>query len=218
VGPSDIRNYPPPSPSLKPSTDVLFPDPLPGGTSSRSNSPFDPASGSPVNPAKAKAAEAPSLPLLPSVPGGATTGIPGFNKVEEGLASGRKPELDGFASLKQLGYRTVIYLSSANADTTAVRDLVQKRGLEFAAIEATPERLAAARESFLAAVSDNALKPIFVFDEDGTRAGAMWYLYFRSKSMNDDAARVRAKSLGMSSQGDEGRGFELAIQQYLATH
>jgi protein tyrosine phosphatase (PTP) superfamily phosphohydrolase (DUF442 family) len=145
------------------------------------------------------------------------TGLPGFTKVEDGLASGLKPDLDGFSSLKQAGYRTVIYLYPTGTDVSAVRDLAAKRGLAFISIETTPERLTAAREEFNAAVKDKVVRPAYVFDDDRVRAGALWYLYFLSKSMNGDAARVRAKPLGLSDRTTEGRAFELAIQSYLAT-
>jgi protein tyrosine phosphatase (PTP) superfamily phosphohydrolase (DUF442 family) len=219
VIPVDPRNYPPPAlgptppnPSLKPAPEVLFPEPLPGGASSRSSSPGDPGFG--VLQGPAKPTTTPEPPVVPAT----MTGLPGFTKVENGLASGRKPDLDGFASLKQAGYRTVIYLHPTGTDVTAVRDLAGKRGLAFIPIETTPERLTAAREAFNAAVTDKAVRPAYVFDDDEVRAGALWYLYFRSKSMNDDAARVRAKPLGLTDRGDEGRAFELAIQRYLASH
>jgi protein tyrosine phosphatase (PTP) superfamily phosphohydrolase (DUF442 family) len=134
----------------------------------------------------------------------------------EDLASGRKPTLDGFTSLKQAGYRTVIYLYPSGADVTAVRELAGKRGLAFVGIETTPEKLKSALEAFNSAIDDKAVRPAYVFDDDGVRAGALWYLHFRSRSINDDAARVMAKPLGLSDRGDEGQAFELAIQQYLS--
>lgn len=217
VGPGDTRNYPPPvldssppSPSFKPPQELLLPEPLPGGTS-RSSSPNNLGFGVLQNPTKAAAT--PQPPVVPAT----MVGIPGFTKVEDGLASGRKPDLDGFASLKQAGYRTVIYLYPTGTDVSAVRDLAGKRGLAFIAIEATPERLVDATKAFNNAVGDKANRPAYVFDDDGMRAGALWYLYFRSLSMNDDASRVRAKSLGLTSQNEEGRAFELAIQRYLST-
>jgi hypothetical protein len=215
--PSVTPNYPPPAigpttpnPSLKPAPEVLFPEPLPGGTS-RSSYPGDPGFGVLQKPTKP--ATTPEPPVVPAT----MTGLPGFMKVEDGLASGLKPDLDGFSSLKQAGYRTVIYLYPTSTDVSAVRDLAEKRGLTFISIETTPERLAAARAEFNAAVKDKAVRPAYVFDDDRVRAGAMWYLYFLSKSMNEDAARVRAKPLGLSDRTPEGRAFELAIQSYLAT-
>ena len=222
VGPGS--NYPPPTinpapanPSLKPAPEVLFPDPLPvpqvpGGPSSRSSYPNDPGYGMLQSPTKPKAFTA-EPPLAPTN----LTGLPSFAKVKEGLASGRKPDLDGFASLKQVGFKTVIYLYPAGAEVSAIRDLSGKYGLGFVSIETTPERLGAALEAFNSAVSDKSVRPAYVFDDDGVRTGVMWYLYFRSvESRNDDEARVLAKPLGLTGEGEEGRAFELAIQKYLA--
>src|SRR5262249_51617483 len=88
-------------------------------------------------------------------PGGSPTpkataaGLPGFKVVKEGVASGRRPELDGFDTLKQNGYRTAVYLHGPGADTSAIRDLAEKKGLTFVAIETTPEKLADERQALL---------------------------------------------------------------------
>jgi len=139
-------------------------------------------------------------------------------KVETGLATGRKPALDGFESLKRSGYRTVIYLHATGADVSAAKDVAEARGLKFIAIETTPEKLPESLNAFNAAVGDKASRPIYVFDDDSVRTGAMWYLHFRTAdAMNDDAARVRARPLGFENQSDEAKVFGLAIQRYLET-
>jgi protein tyrosine phosphatase (PTP) superfamily phosphohydrolase (DUF442 family) len=212
-------NYPPPvlgpstpGPSLKPPPEVLFPDPLPGGPSSRGISPTD--RGQPVLQSPTRPSTTPEPPIVPSV----MTGVPGFTKLPDGLASGRKPDLDGLASLKQTGYRTIIYLHPTGTDVSAIRELAGKRELKFIPIEATPEKLTTAVEEFNAALADKALRPAYVFDDDGVRAGAIWYLHFKTaKSMNDDAARVRAKPLGLTDRGEEAQAFELAIQRFLSS-
>jgi hypothetical protein len=136
--------------------------------------------------------------------------------VKEGLATGRKPSLDGFDVLKQAGFRTVLYLHAAGADLSPVREIAAKRGLAFVAIETTPERLGGAIEQFNATVADDARQPIYVFDEDGVRAGIVWYLHFRTAdSLNDDSARVRARAFGLTDQGEEARALSVAAQRYL---
>jgi hypothetical protein len=110
----------------------------------------------------------------------------------------------------------VLYLHDAGADWSAAKEMADKRGLAFVAIETTPEKLASAIEQFNATVADAARQPIYVFDDDGVRAGAIWYLHFRTaESLGDDAARVRARPLGWSEEGD--RAFALATQRYLET-
>jgi protein tyrosine phosphatase (PTP) superfamily phosphohydrolase (DUF442 family) len=136
--------------------------------------------------------------------------------VKEGLATGRKPTLDGFDALKQAGFHTVIYLHPSGTDWSAAKEVAAKRGLAFIAIETTPEKLSTAIDQFNATVADTGRHPIYVFDDDGVRAGAMWYLHFRTAdSLNDDAARVRARPLGLTDQGEEAKAFALATQHYL---
>ena len=61
-------------------------------------------------------------------------------------------------------------------------------------------------------------RPAYVFADDAPRAGAVWYLHFRTAdALGDDVARLRAKPLGLTEQGDEGRAFALAIQRVLET-
>ena len=137
----------------------------------------------------------------------------GYVRVKAGLATGRNPTLDGFDALRQAGFHTVIYLHPSGADWTAAKEVAAKRGLAFVAIETTPEKLATAIDQFNATVADTARQPIYVFDDDGIRAGAIWYLHFRTAdALNDDVARVRARPLGLSDEGDEAKAFALATR------
>jgi protein tyrosine phosphatase (PTP) superfamily phosphohydrolase (DUF442 family) len=213
VVPTDPRTFqPPPAGGGRPAPEVLLPEDPPVGGSSRSSSPGDPAHGVLGDPAR------PQTPPPPQPTPARTTGLPGFVKVKDGVASGRKPTLEGFDALKQAGYRTAVYLHPAGADLSAARDVAEKRGLRFVAIETTPEKLAEALAEFNAALTDRATRPVYVYDEDGVRAGAVWYLHFRTaEAMNDDAARVRARPLGLTDQTDDGKAFALATQRILET-
>jgi protein tyrosine phosphatase (PTP) superfamily phosphohydrolase (DUF442 family) len=196
-------------PSTKPGAEVLFPEPVPG-TSSRSSYPGEPGSGLFGSPASSQQTTEP--------PATSKRGLPGFVQVEEGLASGRKPTLDGYDSLKQAGYRTVIYLYAAGADVSAPREVAEKRGFSFTGIETSPEKLASAVDAFNLALSDRSSRPAYVFDDDGVRAGVLWYLHFRTaEGSSDEVARVRAKPLGYGSQGTDSQAFALAIQRFLET-
>lgn len=188
---------------------VLFPDPLPpGSSSSRSVQPGVPGFlGAPAKPATA---EPPKAPVA--------RGLPGYTKVKDGLFAGGKPTLDGFDALKAAGFRTVIYLYGSGADVGAVRDMASTRNLNLVAIETTPETLADASKEFDRVAADRLTRPAYVFGDDGLRAGAVWYLHFRIAEAADvDAARLRAKALGLSEAGEEGKAFALAIQRVLET-
>lgn len=201
-GPS---NFPPPAsldplrPAPKGGPELLFPDPLPGGPSSRPTQPGAPGVlGAPVKP---QTAEPPKT---------------AYTKVKDGLFAGRKPTLDGFDALKTAGFRSVVYLHAAGTDVSAIKDVAATRNLAFRAIETTPETLADAITEFNRVTADRLNRPAYVFGEDDLRAGAVWYLHLRTvDSLGDDVAQLRAKPLGLSDRGDEGRAFTLAIQRVL---
>jgi protein tyrosine phosphatase (PTP) superfamily phosphohydrolase (DUF442 family) len=163
-------------------------------------------------------AEPPIANKVPvSAPTAAVAGLPGFTKIKDGVATGRKPALDGFDALKRTGYRTVVYLHPAGADTSAPREVAEKRGLGFVAVETTPEKLPAAYEAVSAAIAEKAGRPVYVFDDDGMRAGAVWYLHFRLVDLESvEVAKIRARAIGLPEDGDEPRAFWAAIKQYLA--
>src|SRR5262245_58691141 len=114
VQPGPSGYIPPPAlmepPAPKSGPEVLFPDPLPGGPSSRTSPGF-------LGPPTKATAEPPKA----GAPNG--TGLPGYMKVKDGLYAGRKPTLDGFDSLRSAGFRTVIYLHASGADVSAVKDM-----------------------------------------------------------------------------------------------
>jgi hypothetical protein len=120
------------------------------------------------------------------------------------------------SSLKNARFRTVIYLHGPGADVAAVKDLAATRDLNLVAIETTPETLADASARFNQKLGDSLTRPAYVFADDNLRAGAVWYLHFRTVDVADpDVARLRAKALGLHEQGDEGKAFEVAIQKVL---
>ena len=194
-----------PSGSNRPAPEVLLPDPLPGGPSSRSGSPG--VLGNPVNPT-----------AEPPIGRPATAGLPGFTRVKDGLAAGGKPALDGFDSLKHAGYRTVVYLHAPGADVAKAKDVVESRGMKLVAVETTPEKLAEAFEQFNRTVGDTVGRPAYVYSDEAVRAGAVWYLYFRTvEQQSPEVAKIRAGGLGLSEEGDDAKAFWVAIQQYLAS-
>jgi protein tyrosine phosphatase (PTP) superfamily phosphohydrolase (DUF442 family) len=133
-----------------------------------------------------------------------------------GVASGRKPALEGFDTLKRTGFKTLVYLHPAGADVSAVRDVAEKKGLAFTPIETTPEKFPEAAAAFDRMLADRVNSPVYVSDDDGVRAGAVWYTHFRTTDqLSPEVARIRARGLGMRDDTDEARAFWVAIQQHL---
>lgn len=205
----NFRPPPPPTNSGRPQPEVLLPDPLPNSGQRSQAPPPNGVLGPPVAP-RGQTTEPPlSKPE-------SSAGLPAFVRVKDGVASGRKPTLDGLDALKRAGYRTVVYLHPAGADVSATRDVVQNKGLAFVGIEVTPEKLAEAADPFNKVVGDRLSRPVYVTDDTGVRAGALWYLHFRTvEAQNDDAARIKARGLGFTDQGPEATEFQLAVQRYL---
>jgi hypothetical protein len=138
-------------------------------------------------------------------------------RVKYGVASGRRPTLDGFDALQRAGFRTLVYLHAPQADLPPVRSIAAQRRLELITLEVTPENLPQVIEQFNALVADATRHPMYVCDDDGLRAGLLWYLHFRTvEVLNDDAARIRARSLGLVESGDLATPFLIAVQRYLS--
>jgi protein tyrosine phosphatase (PTP) superfamily phosphohydrolase (DUF442 family) len=145
--------------------------------------------------------------------------LKGYTKVKPGISNGRVPTAAGFDKLKKAGFKTVVYLHSPNADVESVRRDAEGKGLAFVSLPVSPEKLAEAVRSFNDHVAQKTNQPVYVCDEDGTRTGSLWYVYFRTiEYTNDDAARLLAGPLGLvEPPSAEQTTFWVAIRNYLAT-
>jgi len=124
--------------------------------------------------------------------------IPGYAVLSEKIAGGHQPFPDGITWLKEAGFSTVIHLRS-NADEVAVsRQLVERQGLAYKSLEVSTNSM----DSSLLATIDRDIqsangRPVFIFDRDGTRTGAMWIAYsIRYMGVSESQAREQAARLG----------------------
>ena len=153
---------------------------------------------------------APTLPV----------GIPQFAMANDKVAGGLRPMLDdGLDWLRSNGYRTVRNIRRPGEDDSADRKQVEKRGMRYLTLEVSPETLTRKKvDEFSRLVSDASNYPLFVYDRDGSLAGALWYLHFRFVDRDtDETARVRAARLGLR-EDREGthRAMWLALQKLLS--
>jgi len=154
----------------------------------------------------------PSASALPA-------GIAAFAQVKEGVNNGLRPHLEGIDWLKAKGYKNVVFLRSGNEDDSSDRRQFENRGLKYQSLTIAPATINPALVTeFNRLVNDADGRPIFVYDIDGKRAGAMWYLYFRTSEMlDDDQSRVRAGRFGLKDKGDaEQTQLWTAVQKYLS--
>lgn len=142
--------------------------------------------------------------------------LPGFARAIPGVASGIKPFPDGINWLVEKGYKSVLHLHGPGEELTATRRLFEKKGLTYKSLEASPARLTKeVYERFVELVNDRALHPMYVWDKDGSMAGALWYLYFRvQRNQDDETARTEAQRLGLRFDDDaEHKAAMLAAQK-----
>jgi protein tyrosine phosphatase (PTP) superfamily phosphohydrolase (DUF442 family) len=170
--------------------------------------------GSPQSPEPPRAApekprRSPELPV----------GIANFAEALPDVASGQRPMLDGLDWLKANGYRAVLQVRAPGENADADRRLFEQRGLKYLTLEVSPTTLTPQLvDEFNKIVTDPANRPLFVYDRDGSLAGALWYLHFRTAGkLSDEEARRKAAPLGLKEDADgASREMWLAVQKYLA--
>jgi hypothetical protein len=148
-------------------------------------------------PPPAKPAVVDERALTPSLP----TGISQFSKPTEQVATGQKPHLDGLDWLQKNGYRTVLHLHP-QGEVAADRGQVEKRNLKYVSLAVAADSLTPkVLDDFKRIVEDPSGHPLFIYDEDGTLTGGLWYLYLRTVvKENDDAAREKAVRVGLKPE------------------
>jgi hypothetical protein len=144
--------------------------------------------------------------------------IPQFAEAKENVFAGLRPSLDGLDWLQTNGVQTVAQIRAFGADDSAVRKEVESRNMRYVAFEVSPGELKKGKvDEFIKLIRDGAKQGIFVYDQDGSLAGSMWYLYMRQgEFLDDDAAQLRASQLGLShDRTDKHVEMWLAVQEFL---
>lgn len=144
--------------------------------------------------------------------------IPQFAEVKAKIASGQEPFADGIAWLKSHGYRTVLHVRSPGEDDSAARKQFEQGGLRYLSLELSPQTLSRSIvDRFNSAVGDANNLPLFVYDKNGSLAGALWYLNFRLVDRaTEEKAREEAERLGFRQErSDAHLKMWLAVQNLL---
>jgi hypothetical protein len=140
------------------------------------------------------------------------TGIAAFAEVKTGVTTGRRPEIEGLDWLHEQKYRTVIHLKKPGDDDTTDRRQVEKREMQYVALEVSPEKLTKEwLDDFNRRVADADTRPIFVYAGDPNAAYAVWYLHLRTvENLTHDEARLRAGRYG--SKDENSAIFQAALK------
>jgi protein tyrosine phosphatase (PTP) superfamily phosphohydrolase (DUF442 family) len=186
------------------------PEPIPSDRSRESaritppESPEPPQAGNPEKPRP--------TPRLPA-------GIANFAEVIPGVASGLRPMFDGVDWLKANGFKVALQIRAPGENGDGDKNLFEQRGLKYLSLEVSPKTLTPqVVDDFNRIVADPANRLLFVYDKDGSLAGALWYLHFRTAGkLSDEEARKKAAPLGLKEDAEGSqREMWIAIQKYLA--
>jgi protein tyrosine phosphatase (PTP) superfamily phosphohydrolase (DUF442 family) len=198
-------------PNEVPSVRLGEPEPFSAARPPESARLFPPIVTEKATPGVEKPKRQDSAPALP-------VGIPQFANVKERVAAGLRPMLpDGMDWLQENNYRTVLHLRRPGEDSSPDRKQVEKRGMKYVSLEVSPATLSKQlMEDFNRIVANSTGQPLFVYDRDGSLAGAMWYLHFRTvEGSGDEVARIRAGAFGLR-EDREGAHREMwqAVRQF----
>jgi protein tyrosine phosphatase (PTP) superfamily phosphohydrolase (DUF442 family) len=127
-------------------------------------------------------------------------GITRFVAVDLKLAGGSVPAGPGLKWLVEKGYRTVLDLRESSEVPSSFIAEVTNQGLRYVPLPIglkSIDRDHLARFNFEIAAGE--ARPLFFFDSDGTRAGALWYIRRITKDRVDrQIAKREAEELGLS--------------------
>jgi protein tyrosine phosphatase (PTP) superfamily phosphohydrolase (DUF442 family) len=183
-----------------------------------------PAAPAPTTPAPESRAYTPQSPEPPPARDDSAASpampvdIPQFAAVKTNIASGQEPFAGGIAWLKSHGYRTALHVRAPGEDDSAARSQFEKGGLRYLSLEVSPQTLSREIvEQFNRTVADANNLPLFVYDKDGSLAGALWYLHFRLVDRaTEEKAREEAERLGFKQdRSDAHLKMWLAVQNLL---
>ena len=142
-------------------------------------------------------------------------GLARFVAVDLKLAGGSLPSPASLDWLVEKGYRTLLDLrESSEVSPTFIAD-VTKRGLRYVALPIGPgsiDREHVRRFAFEIAAAE--ARPLYFFDSDGTRSGALWYIRrIATDRVDQQVARREAEELGLSDQ----TSYWSAVTKYVSS-
>jgi hypothetical protein len=145
--------------------------------------------------------------------------IPQFAVARDKVYAGTRPKLDGLDWLQQHDVQTVVHVRLGNTDDSTDRTQVENRKMQYVSFVVSPQTLTKEKaDEFIKLIRDNAKQGIFVYDEDGSLAGSLWYLNFRwGEFLDDDASQLNARDLGLRpAAAGQHRDMWVAVQKLLS--
>lgn len=132
------------------------------------------------------------------------SGIAEFVEVKEGIATGRRPTIDGLDWLKSNGYKTIVYLRPKSKVDASDKRQVEMRDMKYTSMIVAADTLSQDWiDEFNRVVGQSAAQPIFVYGE-AADVGPIWYLHLRTAQfLTHEEAVSRAKRYGLADEDSE---------------
>ena len=201
---------------------------LPGDVPRSNATPPAPPAAEPKAAAASKAdskADAPAAPAneldltsitlpVPAPSSSSPPGLARFVAVDLKLAGGSLPASASLDWLVEKGYRTLLDLRESSEISPSFIAEVTKRGLRYVALPIGPGSIDREHvERFAFEVAAREARPMYFFDSDGTRSGALWYIRrIATDRIDQHLARQEAEELGLSDQT-----YWSAVTKYVST-
>lgn len=172
------------------------------------------APANPHPPIESEPAKAAETITTPPAEVSAAPGIRRFQVVENRLAGGSLPTNEGLDWLVEKGYKTILDVRdiSEMQASFAFAEEVTKRGMRYVVLPIGLKQVDSNHISrFNEEIALADARPLYFCDNDGTRAGVLWYIRRMTVDRIDAAAASReAESLGLSD-----KAFWQAATKYL---
>jgi uncharacterized protein (TIGR01244 family) len=133
------------------------------------------------------------------------TRIPGYHRIDPSLATAGQPSAEALASLKSLGFATVVNLRPPAEELPAEEKIVEGQGLRYVDVPVTAETFSAADVDAVAKVlEDPSSGPVLLHCASANRAGAVVAVLEarRGKALDEAIAAGRAAGMHGSTMED----------------
>ena len=138
----------------------------------------------------------------PAVVPATVDGIVNYTRVHSGLAAGGVLSAEALASLKALGFKTVIDLRGATEPGVAEeKAAVRALGLRYVHVPVSPSTFSLGDVEAVAKVLDDAgAAPVLLHCTSSNRVGAVWAVIQVQKGLSLEAAEAEGRKFGLKSE------------------
>jgi len=128
--------------------------------------------------------------------------LPQYRLVTPGLATGGQPSAETLAKLKELGFKTVVNLRSADEAPIVAKEktVVESQGLRYVSIPVTTGTFSIDdADAVQRVLDDESAAPVLLHCTSANRVGAVWGVIQRRRGRSLAEAEAEARRIGLTS-------------------